>query len=203
MLERTPKPQMSSNNQEPGHHKSAALRCTCLFMLLVLVMTSGCAIETIVKKSAPVEPDWLYRTKKSDGELAYYVGRSLSENILDEKGAMDEALNNAASQIARTIYTEVDNESRWVDGHQGDEVLGLDKRYSSWRNIEKVEIDSIVSGLRPVETYFEKWRVRENIWPWSHKVYKYKYFVLVSYPETKLQGYVNQVKKKWRTSGRY
>ena len=98
-------------NYKKGLFQSAFL------LIMTLLFASGCALEKIVKKSAPVEPDWILRTKKSKDGVAFFVGRSLSENVLDEKGAMDEALNNAATQIARTIYTEVDDKSTWIDSH--------------------------------------------------------------------------------------
>ncbi len=182
--------------------QGAFLRIIPLFALFSLFFGTGCGLrEGLVKKSAPVQPDWLRRTKDPEDGVVFYVGRALAENVFDEKGAMDEALNNAAVQIARTLKTGVDEESVWRDHHQGDEVWGREYRNSEWTNTERVFIRSIVSGLRPVDSYWEKWWAKES--SGSQRVYKYKYWVLVSFPEERLHYYQDVVKKNMRINGIY
>ena len=76
--------------------KSAFLRVWPLCVLGVLCASCGCVgYERLLERSRPVTPDWVRTTPPPEGDLEFFVGRSVARNTLDERQGMNKAFDDA------------------------------------------------------------------------------------------------------------
>ena len=64
----------------------------------------GCKqAEQRIGQSRPLAPEWVLRTPTDTDDLKFYVGRAVAVNALDERRAMNKAMDDAIEQIARSV----------------------------------------------------------------------------------------------------
>jgi len=164
----------------------------------------GCAWEKsrlIAESKAENEmsrgPHWTLTPPPATDTEAFFVGRSLGVNILDERKAINHALDDASYQIARAIGANVTGTVSIVDSRSGEAIKGSEKTDLTTRDQVVVDVRAIVSGMTQKDTYRELWEVKDAGMP--KKVRRYKYWVLVSFPVAELERLQNEVKKKQMT----
>jgi tetratricopeptide (TPR) repeat protein len=182
------------------HAMTAGFARGLLGAFAVVLACAGCRVpEKRIKQSRPMTPEWVLRTPLDDGTLQYYVGRSVAVNTLDERRAMNKAMDDAIDQIARSIVVKVEGRSTTKDFENADEARG--KMYSpdrlEWETQKTVITDQIVRGLRHMDSYWEIWQIRANqADEISHDFRRYKYWVLVSCPKQVMLECEEVVKKE-------
>jgi hypothetical protein len=162
---------------------------------------AGCAWEksvTISERREETEmsrgPHWtLTPPPPANGEV-FFVGRSIGVNILDEKKPINQAIDDAAYQIARAIGANVTGQVRIIDSRSGEEIKGTEKTDQTSRDEVVVDVKALISGMTQKDTYRELWQVREP--DMAKPVRRYKYWVLISFPEAELKRLQDGVKKK-------
>jgi hypothetical protein len=170
---------------------------------VLVVGTAGCVTpqpaEQLMRASRPVRPLWVRETPPPAEGYEYFVGRSVAVNVLDERRALVRAKHDAAYDIAMSIMAEVSGASTWIDGQHGDEVRGAEWVDTYWDSQVKVLVSEILTGFREVESYWELWVVRDSP-PGSptQAFRRYKYYVLVKFPEEELARCREAVKKNGR-----
>jgi hypothetical protein len=180
-------------------------KATITMMVLAgAVALSGCAWEKsrgIPESQQPnvmsTGPRWtLTPPPPANGEV-FFVGRSLAVNILDEKKAINQAIDDAAYQIARAIGANVSGTVSIIDSRSGEEIKGSEKTDQTTRDQVVVDVKALISGMTQKDTYRELWQVKDPGMP--EKVRRYKYWVLISFPEAELKRLQDDVKKKQMT----
>jgi len=59
----------------------------------------GCKqAEQRIGQSRPLAPEWVLRTPTDTDDLKFYVGRAVAVNALDERRAMNKAMDDAIEQ---------------------------------------------------------------------------------------------------------
>ncbi len=171
---------------------------------LPVLIVAGCLhspkhYERLVRISRKQPPSWTRSIPPSKDGDAFFVGRSIAVNVLDERRAMLRAKHDAAYDIALSIMAEVHGAARWTDMQHGDEVRGVESVDTNLHNQITVLTDQILSGFREIESYWELWEVADNP-PGAPltSFRRYKYFVLVSFPEKELERCRREVKKNGR-----
>ena len=165
---------------------------------------AGCAHETMLQTSQPGPPAWkLTPPKPSDGKV-FFVGRSLGVSVLDERNAINTAIDDAAYQIARAIVADVSGQVTIIDsrkaedrrrgGLTGEAVRATGNIVRSSHDEVMVDVASVVSGITQENAYWEQWSVREYFR--GPKSRRYMYWILVSFPEAELKRCQDDVKKK-------
>jgi len=176
----------------------------CFAMTILLAISMGCAHQRVIATSQPGPPSWLLTPPKpSDGKV-FFVGRSLGLNVLDEKQAINLAIDDAAYQIARAITADVTGQVTIIDSRKteekrqssliGNKVKQDTRSDQSSHDQVVVDVRSIVSGLVQENAYWERCSVRDTFF--GPKLRRYKYWLLVSFPERELKRLQNDVKKK-------
>ena len=168
---------------------------------LIAIAAAGCAREvmmtdTTIRRTAENRPAWTYTPPPPSNGKAFFVGRSLAVNVLDEQHAMNEAMDDAIYQIARSAGAEVTGNARYVDHRSGEAIRGTERTEQPSDEEVRVDVNGTVIGVRQEDTFFEKFSVRDK--SLGDKYQRYKYYVLVSVPQTELDELANQVKKKAR-----
>lgn len=167
-----------------------------LGLLVVLCYCAGCAHQSVVETSQVKAPPWTLTPPPPSAGKVFFTGRSLAVNILDEKHGISEAIDDAAYQIAREAAAEVTGQVTIIDTRTGEAIRGQERTEQRSRDQVVVDVRAIVSGLRQEEVYWERWAVRERFGEEEFK--RYKYWVLVSFPEAELKRLQDDVKKKLR-----
>ncbi|MCX5643621.1 MAG: hypothetical protein NTZ17_02890 [Phycisphaerae bacterium] len=173
-------------------------KAQCLSVSAVALLLAGCVHETLVSDTEtrrPQErrPDWTYTPPPASNGKAYFVGRSLAVNVLDEKNAMNQAMDDAIYQIARAAGAEVKGSARIIDRRVGEAIRGKEQTEQPSEDQIQVDVNGTVIGVRQEDTFWERFSVREKTLGESYK--RYKYYVLVSVSEEELKDLENQVKK--------
>lgn len=179
-----------------------------LTVTVLLATSVGCAHQRIIDSSQPVPPSWKLTPPQPSDEKRFFVGRSLGLNVLDEKQAINKAIDDAAYQIARAITADVSGTVEIIDsrktedkrrsGLTGDKVVHVIRSDQSSHDQVVVNVRGIVIGLVQEDTYWERWSVRDT---WlGPKLKRYKYWLLESFPQAELHRLQNEVKKKLKTS---
>ncbi|MCC5828816.1 MAG: hypothetical protein JJU36_05155 [Phycisphaeraceae bacterium] len=171
------------------------------FSASMLMFSGGCASERLLHTGiTPNEdaPEWvrLGALPATDDKI-YVVGRSVGVNVLDERAAYDAALAHAAEQVAKLVQTHVSSSLEMSDT-RGPGVSSMRRGADNWRHRcpvmdrklphfveDKSEYtgaqasDALVSMINPIETHWERWRLRER--PFLHLwwAFRYKCWVLV------------------------
>lgn len=170
----------------------------------LLLAVAGCATggpyERILSTSRNSRPVWIRTTPPASDGYEFYVGRSVAVNVLDERRAMLRAKHDAAYDIAMSIVAEVRGNSTWVDSQHGDEVRGDEYVDTYWDNQIRVLVDQLLSGFRELESYWELWEVSDTVRATGRResFRRYKYYVLVSFPQAELERCREAVKKNGR-----
>jgi hypothetical protein len=177
------------------------LRGLGLWIAALTVVGAGCAQETLISDTEtrrPQErrPDWSYTPPPASNGKVYFVGRSLAVNVLDEKNAMNQAMDDAIYQVARAGGAEVKGSTRIIDRRTGEAIRGKEQTEQPSEEQLQVDVNGTVIGVRQEDTFWEKFAVREKTL--GEKYRRYKYYVLVSVSEQELKDLQNQVKKKSR-----
>lgn len=172
-----------------------------LLTLLLALMLCGCAHETLVSDTEtrlPQErrPDWTYTPPLTSQGKVFFVGRSLAVNVLDEKNAMNQAMDDAIYQIARAAGAEVRGRTEIIDRRWGEAIRGEERTAQPSEEVIRVDVDGTVIGVRQEDTFWERFSVREKFL--GKKYRRYKYYILVSVPEEELEELKTYVKKKSR-----
>ena len=178
-------------------------RSSLAAILLGASLLGGCAqkYERLIDKSSRVRPSWIRITPPSSDGQEFFVGRTLAVNVLDERRAMLRARHDAAYSIAMSIVTEVRGNSRLVDSQWGDEVRGEEELDVFWQSQIDILVNQILSGFRYLESYWELWEVTDAPPGRQPQTFRrYKYYVLVSFPQAELARCREEVKKNARTS---
>ena len=103
-------------------------------------------------------------------------------------------MQDAAYAVAVATTDGVSGTFVIVDSRSGDRVRGEDKAQDSVERRIEVDISQVVSGLRQDDAYWEQWKLRGP--EIDGTIYRYKYWVLVSFPTDELERLRAQVKKK-------
>jgi hypothetical protein len=126
----------------------------------------------------------------------FFVGRSLAVNVLDEKNAMNQAMDDAIYQIARAAGAEIRGSTTIIDRRSGEAIRGKEQTEQPSKEEIRVDVNGTVIGVRQEDTFWERFSVREKFL--GEKYRRYKYYVLVSVSEQELKELEAQVKKKSR-----
>lgn len=172
-----------------------------LLIFAMAFISWGCAHETLVSDTEtrrPQErrPDWTYTPPPSSQGKVFFVGRSLAVDVLDERNAMNQAVDDAIYQIARAAGAEVRGSTKIIDRRWGEAIRGEEETEQPSEEVIRVDVNGTVIGIRQEDIFWERFSVREKFL--SEKYRRYKYYVLVSVPEEELDDLKNQVKKKSR-----
>ncbi len=163
------------------------------------LLCGGCKqAEQRIDKSRPMTPEWVLRTPPDSDALKYYVGRSIAVNALDERRAMNKAVDDAIEQIARSVEVRMRSISTTYDSEDADEARGnhFNRDRLRWETEKSVIVDTIVCGMRHIDSYWELWRIKENRDDGiSHNFKRYKYWVLVSFPKKAIEECERQVRE--------
>ena len=172
-------------------------------LLTLLTLVSCYYYEKRHKKQQPIKPEWTTTTPPGTDSLDYFVGRSVVLNALDERRGINSAMDDAMEHIARTIGGRVDGQFMWSDREGGDIARGS-SRVDNQQNATRVlSVDSFVSGMRIVDSYWEIWSIDEHRADGiDHEFYRYKYWVLVSIPRADIEEARAHVKKNLTTAAR-
>jgi len=170
-----------------------------LLIAIVAVLLSGCAHETLVSDTeirCPEErrPDWTYTPPPASNGKVFFVGRSLAVNVLDEKNAMNQAMDDAIYQIARAAGADIKGSTTIIDRRTGEAIRGKEQTEQPSKEEIRVDVNGTVIGVRQEDTFWEKFSVREKFL--GEKYMRYKCYVLVSVSEQELKELETQVKKK-------
>lgn len=174
----------------------------------LLAMGTGCASERHLStgiSGGESAPDWVLAGAQEPTEtLMFVVGRGVGVNVVDERAAFDAAMAHAAEQVARMVANQVavrleSSEDRGPGVHGlrrgGDDWHPKNKSFAAKypgviQDRSRLEAEHlsavVVSHLIPVETYWERWRLRERpflrLW-WNTR---YKCWVLVQVEREKI-----------------
>jgi hypothetical protein len=175
-----------------------SIQVQAMWIGAVVLLLSGCAHETMVsdteaRRQEENRPSWTYTPPgPSDGKV-YFVGRSLAVNVLDERNAMNQAMDDALYQIARAAGADVTGTTRIIDRRSGEAIRGQERTDQPSDEQIQIDVNGTVVGIRQEDVFWERFSVREKAL--SEKYKRYKYYVLVSVPEQELEDLKNQVKK--------
>jgi hypothetical protein len=176
--------------------KKSIIRGLAVVMFIIL---TGCAHESMVsdtstRRSEENRPAWTHTPPPPSNGKELFVGRSLAANVLDERNAMNLAIDDAIYQIARAAGAEVTATTRIIDQRSGEAIRGKEKTEQPSKEQIQVDVNGTVIGIRQEDTFFERYSVREKAL--GDKTVRYKYYVLVSIPEQELADLRDQAKKK-------
>jgi len=178
-------------------------RTLCLLIFALAVVLCGCAEkssdETLIsdietRRTEERRPDWTYIPPPSSQGKVFFVGRSLAVNVLDEKNAMNQAMDDAIHQIARAAGAEYIGSSESIDRRSGEAIRGNERTEQISENQFRVELSGTVIGIRQEDVFWERYSVQEEAS--SSEYRRYIYYVLVSVPEQELKELEEQIKKK-------
>ncbi len=173
----------------------------------LLVVLSGCAHHVVLERSQPGPPGWLTTLTPEKGKERF-LGRSVVPTVFDERLAINDAIDDAAYQIARSVVANVNGQATIIDSRKTGDVRTSGVLGESIRQNENlaqsshrqavVDVQAIVSGLSQEAHYWEKWSVRE--YALGPKSTRYRYWVLVSFPSEELKRLLDDVKKNSKTN---
>ena len=163
------------------------------------ILLGGCAREALVgdietRRPQERRPDWTYTPPPASEGKVFFVGRSLATNVLDEKNAMNQAINDAIYQIARAAGVQVTGSTLITDRRSGEAIRGRENTEQLLDDQISIEVNGTVIGVRQEDVFWEKFSIRETTLGPKHQ--RYKYYVLMSIPQTELNDLQDQVKKK-------
>lgn len=156
-------------------------------------------------------PEWVRGELPHSGGEVFFVGRSVSYNVLDERAAVAAAREDALQQFAQLISTRVVMRSRDLDARSGGET-GFVNRGDHWftagddqrfvRMLPGPELaqavareaslftSGIAGDLVQRDVHFEQWGVTEDptgaFGDASRGMIRYKCWVLMSIPRARL-----------------
>lgn len=158
------------------------------------LFASSCATERMIGSMHPGPAPWLLTPPQPTESKTYFVGRSLGGNILDEKEAINEAMNDAAYQVARMIRADIGSNFEIYDSRRGERIRGRDVTDQGSHSAQGVDIRAIVLGLTQEGAYWEKWSVRNHHLTPSFQ--RYKYWVLASYSTAEIKRITDEIKSR-------
>ena len=163
-----------------------------LMVILALLLAAGCATETRLEPAPGTpQPSWVDSPPEASDGNHYYIGIGLAQNVLDEQSARRKARMNAAETIAQEISLDVQTlfrKRRATEGaaHKGEEI----PREKIDEEVE-ARANEVVRSMTVKEFYTERWKVRESFMGKAFK--RYKFYVLVSYPDSEYERLVEEV----------
>lgn len=165
------------------------------------VLIAGCAHETrMIDENIPGtdnnRPDWTLTPPADSAAKAYFTGRSLAVNVLDERHGVDDAINDAIHQIARAAGADVTGRIVVVDNRTGDVIRGEENTDERSERRVEVDVNGTVIGIRQEDIFWERFSVREKTL--GKRAMRYKCYVLVSVPTDEMERLKAEVKKKPR-----
>jgi len=165
-----------------------------LILPMVVLLCIGCAHEKKIGSSYTVTPTGQLTPPPPANGKVFFIGRSLGVNILDERNGINAAIDDAAMQIAKDITREVGGRVEFVDSRKGEAIRGKETTEQAGKNQFVFDVSTIVSGVTQEDAYWERWSVREK--SLGEGFARYRYYVLVSYPQDELNRQRELVKKK-------
>lgn len=164
-----------------------------LLNLLLLIMLSGCAHETLISSSGQRDI-WVDTPPQPANGKYYFVGRSLAVNVLDEKNGINQAVTDAIYQIAREAGTDLDALAKIRDERTGEIIRGQETTTQSATEEILAKTHEMITGSHQEGIYWERWAVRESFLGREFK--RYKYYVKVSLTEKEFDDLKVFVQKK-------
>jgi len=134
-------------------------------------------------------PDWADKQNWAQDGRKYFVGRALADHPLDEKNALDEALNHAIQNIATVAGSQLNLTTQWSQREGGDPGFGDTSREYSRNTRGELTVEGLVVNIQQEKVYWD--RIKDSVITWQ-----YRYFVLVSIAEQDFSNLVDQIKKK-------
>ena len=186
----------NKKNKEGMMNKPRVMRVISIISAccLYVVILSGCAHQKLLERNTAGSPAWTLTPPEASESEVFFVGRSLAVNVLDERHAINQAMDDAAYQIAKGICAGITGKVEIVDSRRGEAIRGKEKTDQPSNETVVVDIKNLISGMVQKSTYYERWSVREKF---MHPKYKrYKYWVLVSFPSNEFNRLKEEVKKK-------
>jgi len=143
----------------------------CIAMILMIFI--GCAgnkqlvniaqktqsTEELIEAYPPNKPQWLIFEPESDDKNIYFIG--MSDKLATEKDARDNALRASVKAFAGYCGIEVKELRRAVTAEYSLSSEIKDAVTASLTD-ERQSIDALVSRVKPVEWYIEKWAVKSG-----------------------------------------
>lgn len=156
-------------------------------VLLCLALASALAVPachtTKLEWRSKDEPAWRnWGETVRDGER-YYVGVAVSDSVLTERQGRREARMDAVERVAESIETRV---MRRAVGRAPKDPPGVvlpPQFRASFRHA--------IRGVKVKDWYSERWRVDDSLLGGSFT--RYKYFVLVAYPQKEFRAMVDRL----------
>lgn len=170
-------------------------RAACRLILPAMVLFCvGCAQEKRIGSSYTVTPTWQLTPPPPANGKVFFIGRSLGVNILDERNGINAAIDDAAVQIAKEITREIGGRVQFVDSRKGEAIRGKETTDQTSKEQFTFDVSTVVSGVRQEDAYWERWSVREKSLGEGYA--RYRYYVLVSFPQEEMNHQREIVKKK-------
>jgi len=148
--------------------------------VLCAVGLAGCASEKKIGGSQPGPPDWVIMTPADKADAKVFVGIGLGDNILDERGMRDRAMEDVRHQIAASLKSSVVKNALDIVKKKGAEHLNEDVPDASYYKQVRTTVDQAMAGVRQTASYWEKWKIDPGFWSSSYT--KYKQYVKAEMP---------------------
>ena len=132
------------------------------FLMLVTLLQSGCAHETRIGALASDRPNWTLIDPPQANGRVYFVGRSLAQNVLDEKNAIISAKHDATYQIALALGVHVTGTYTTTDTRDGSAIQGRGTNNQTAEDKFVATIDTKVSDIQPDEVFWERYCKRRS-----------------------------------------
>lgn len=169
-------------------------------LVVALAVLSGCASERLLDSSMAT-PAWAQQPPEPTDDALLFVGQAVGDNILDERGMRQRAMEDARQQMASRIASDIRARTAGYVLERGDPAAGQN-RVEEAEYVRQVatEVSQELHGVRQQATYWEKWRVDPGLF--SRSFVRYKYLILAAYPreeyERKLHKYVRLAEEQLR-----
>ena len=188
-------------------HRTGTILLPAILTVASLAACKSTRVETQeVMLSAEIAsdqaPDWVAGKIESQAGHIAFVGRGGGLNVLDERGAFDEALDHAREQVAAYVTTEVVRRASYQDAsalgrlipHPGGDA-GLDPQMltcATWAS------NVVVGGVAASDQHWERWEVSRprveggllDNGSYSPTFRRYKCWVLTQVDQATLDEYV-------------
>ncbi|HCJ67090.1 MAG TPA: hypothetical protein DHV62_07150 [Elusimicrobia bacterium] len=145
-----------------------------IFQIVICLFLFGCATLKVINTSHKIVPEWVY------GSIAQGHFRGIAMDASNPKEGFAFAVDDVKAQISRAIGCELRDEyERKVIAYRGeiDKKIVADFKCTSSSLLEDVE-----SNVK--DTYWQEYREKTRY----GKRYFYKYYVLVHYPQRKIDA---------------
>jgi len=169
-------------------------------LAVAFMALSGCASERLFDTSMPT-PGWAQQPPEPTDDALLFVGQALGDNILDERGMRERAMEDARQQMAARIASDIRAQTAGYVLEKGYAPAGENEvEQAEYVSQVATKMHQELHGVRQEAAYWEKWRVDPGFF--GRSFVRYKYRVLAAYPreqyERKLHKYVRLVEDQRR-----